>query len=187
MAVDSDGTSVWYVDSNRLSVDEGERMMRRLDRWLLRALEDGSVRVGDLPVLLEDEEELLARVNSTERTFPRVALHDLFVEQARRTPEAVAVEASGAAVSYAELELRSRAIATRLRAEGVDIGSRVGVCVDRSIELVARCLACCVPALHSCRSIGSIRATDCVIWLLTPGSRSWSQIAKARSWPMACL
>ncbi|GAA1299952.1 non-ribosomal peptide synthetase [Saccharothrix xinjiangensis] len=69
------------------------------------------------------------------------AVHEVFAEQAARTPEAVAVLHDGVGLTYRELDGRSAAAAAGLRSLGVGPESVVGLCVDRSPELVVGVLA----------------------------------------------
>jgi amino acid adenylation domain-containing protein len=62
-------------------------------------------------------------------------LHELFAEQAARQPEAVAVSCEGVHLTYQAVEQRANWLARRLRALGVDVESRVGVCLERRAEL----------------------------------------------------
>ncbi|HEU0079364.1 MAG TPA: non-ribosomal peptide synthetase [Longimicrobiaceae bacterium] len=68
-------------------------------------------------------------------------VHRAFGAQARRTPGAVAVEAGGVPVSYAELDARADALAARLAGLGVGPETRVGICMERSAEMVVALLA----------------------------------------------
>jgi non-ribosomal peptide synthetase component F len=86
---------------------------------------------------LTGREQLLGLWNATDRDYPRDRLiHELFSEQAGRTPEAVAVEFGDQRLSYRELDLRSDMAADRLNACGVGPGELVGLCADRSLELI---------------------------------------------------
>lgn len=67
-------------------------------------------------------------------------LHQLFREQAERTPEAPALVYEGTAVSYADLDHRSAALARRLLAGGVEPGDVIAVAVPRSAQLVVALL-----------------------------------------------
>ncbi|MFC8077826.1 amino acid adenylation domain-containing protein [Streptomyces sp. NPDC057307] len=69
-----------------------------------------------------------------EATWP--TLHDAFEEQAARTPRRIAVEYEGGTLSYGELEVRSNQVAHVLRQHGVGPEVLVGVCAERSPELV---------------------------------------------------
>ena len=61
----------------------------------------------------------------------------LFEEQVRRTPQSVAVEYDGIGLSYHELNRRSNQLAHYLRELGVRDGDRVGICVERSFQMIA--------------------------------------------------
>jgi natural product biosynthesis luciferase-like monooxygenase protein len=81
---------------------------------------------------------LLGAWNATAAPFRDDAcVHELFEEQAARTPDRVAVRFGDEALTYAALNRRANEIAGRLRAAGVGPGALVGVCVDRSAEMVA--------------------------------------------------
>ena len=67
---------------------------------------------------------------------PPRCIHELVVEQARRTPDAVAVSQGGRTLTYRELDASSDALAERLRAAGLDGGAIVAVVLERSIELI---------------------------------------------------
>ena len=62
--------------------------------------------------------------------------HELFVQQAERTPDARAVTCGTASLSYAALEARANQLAHHLRALGVGRESRVGLLCSRSVEMV---------------------------------------------------
>ncbi|HEX8274758.1 MAG TPA: amino acid adenylation domain-containing protein [Longimicrobiaceae bacterium] len=99
--------------------------------------------VAELPLLApEERRHVLEGVNDTRRDFPAgERVHDLFVAQARRTPDAPAVSFRGAVVTYAELEVRSARLAVHLRGLGVGPETRVGICLERTPELLVAMLA----------------------------------------------
>ena len=103
---------------------------------------DAGARLSELELLDESERrELLVAWNGARRPYPREAcVHELFEAQAERTPEAVALEYAGERVSYRELNARANRLARRLRALGVEADARVGLCVERSIEMVVALL-----------------------------------------------
>jgi amino acid adenylation domain-containing protein len=68
-------------------------------------------------------------------------IHERFVEQADRTPDATAVNQGSRALTYRELDTRSDALAQRLRGAGVGGGDIVAVVLDRSIELIVALVA----------------------------------------------
>jgi natural product biosynthesis luciferase-like monooxygenase protein len=69
-----------------------------------------------------------------------VCVHESFEAQVERTPDAVAIVCDGRTLSYAELDARADALASELGAQGVRTDALVGVCVERSIELVVAVL-----------------------------------------------
>lgn len=75
------------------------------------------------------------------RNPAEACLHDLFEAQARRTPEAPAVEDAEGSLTYAELDLGADALAARLRSLGLRPDEVVGVYMERSADFVVACLA----------------------------------------------
>ncbi|WP_327072450.1 amino acid adenylation domain-containing protein [Kitasatospora purpeofusca] len=99
--------------------------------------------VGAVPMLAaEEERRLREQGNDTGREWPdRAPVHRLFAEQAARTPAAEAVRCGAEALDYAELDRRSDRLAARLRGRGVGRDVLVGVCTERSVDLVVALLA----------------------------------------------
>src|SRR5579872_6839773 len=79
--------------------------------------------------------------NATAHAIPAVTLPALFAAQAQRTPEAIALEYGPERLSYGALGTRVTALAAKLRRRGVGPEQVVGVCVERSFELVVALLA----------------------------------------------
>ncbi|HYO58195.1 non-ribosomal peptide synthetase/type I polyketide synthase, partial [Archangium sp.] len=99
-------------------------------------------RLSSLPWMTEEERRrVLEEWNDTRAEYPRErCVHELFEEQVERTPEAVAVEYEGTQLSYRELNRRANLLARRLRRMGVGPEVRVGVCLERSVEMVVALL-----------------------------------------------
>jgi amino acid adenylation domain-containing protein len=113
-------------------------------RSLVSALEKDEERpVLSLPILPTTErEEILEKFNATEVPYPQHKLiHELFEEQVRRTPDAPALMHEGQLLSYTELNGQANQLARYLRGQGVGPGQRVGICVERSLEMVIGLLA----------------------------------------------
>lgn len=100
-------------------------------------------QVARLPMLTTAErEQLLVKWNQTAVDFPgHKCAHELFEEQARRTPQALAVADEKQEWGYAELNERADLLAAELRKLGVGPDVCVGVCLERSVEMVAAKLA----------------------------------------------
>ncbi len=123
----------WYAD--------------QLVRHFVNILHEGTTRpftpVGDLRLLNATEEEReLQEWNATQAQAPRQQTLDrLFSEQARLTPNQVAVTFGTEQVTYAELDARVNQLARHLRAQGATPDTLVAVLLDRSIEMVVGILA----------------------------------------------
>ena len=74
--------------------------------------------------------------NRTDVEYRQRSVHEMFEEQAERRPEAVAVEYEGRQLSYGELNRRANQLGHYLRKQGVGPEVRVGICVERSLEMV---------------------------------------------------
>ncbi len=79
----------------------------------------------------------LADFNNTARPYPYdKCVHELFEAQVQRTPAAIAVVAGDKQLTYAELNARANQLARFLRRFGIGPDSLVGLCVNRSIEMI---------------------------------------------------
>ena len=128
-----------------LSFDPGlfhESLISLLQERLLAMIEaiirnPGSV-IADLPTLGSSERHQI--IDSFNRTAAKYeegkTLHELFAEQVCRTPDRVALVASPDMLSFAELNSRANQLAHYLRSVGVAPEGRVGICLDRSLEMV---------------------------------------------------
>ncbi|MFJ1866071.1 amino acid adenylation domain-containing protein [Streptomyces sp. NPDC088097] len=111
-------------------------------RTLSAVAEDPEQRIGDVELLSPEEELRLARYNDT--AVPSAAcglVHERFAEQARRTPDRVAVSFEEERLSYAELEERANVLAHRLVEAGVGRDQAVGLLLERTPYLLVAALA----------------------------------------------
>ena len=122
--------------------DTAARLTEQYTKLLESATDHPETPVSRLSILTDEERERVVDAwNQTTVDVPRgVRVHELFEAQARRTPEAVALTFDGRSMTYADLDRASSRVARRLRALGVGIESRVGVCVERGPGLVAALL-----------------------------------------------
>lgn len=87
------------------------------------------------------QDQLIYRWNNTRAEFPQVCAQELFEQQVKRDPAAVALEWGQQEVSYQELNERANKVAHHLRRSGVRPDVLVGVCFDRCPEMVVALLA----------------------------------------------
>ncbi|HYR11430.1 MAG TPA: amino acid adenylation domain-containing protein, partial [Longimicrobium sp.] len=119
------------------------RMIGHLARVLEQVAADADVRLSRLELLGDAERALVLEAwNRTEGEYPAEAcIHQVFQRQAARTPDAVAVVFEDASLTYAELNARANRLAHHLRGRGVGAEVRVGICLERSLEMVVSLLA----------------------------------------------
>ncbi len=125
-----------------LDLFEPERARQMLDHWravLLDVAANPARRVSEISLLSPAEKHrLLVEWNDTARDYPRdKCVHEVFEEQVERAPDAAAVVFEGQSLSYRELNSRANRLAHHLRALGVGPGVLVGLCVERSFEMIA--------------------------------------------------
>lgn len=105
----------------------------------LRAMvREPQIRISCLPVLTdEDRRQIMEEFNNTAVPYAREKLvHEFFEEQVQRTPEAIAVVYEGASLTYAQLNGRANQLARYLVDHGIGPDQLVGICVERSFEMV---------------------------------------------------
>ena len=119
------------------------RLAGHLRRLLATIVRMPSARLSQLSLLDADERHTLLELwNDTDKTFRQPErLHHLFARQLDRTPDAQAVFAADAQLTFAELEARANRLAHCLIGRGVGTNGVVGLCVERSLDMVVGMLA----------------------------------------------
>ncbi|HVH12526.1 MAG TPA: condensation domain-containing protein, partial [Longimicrobium sp.] len=119
------------------SVDRVARLLDRVEALLADAVGRPDAPLAILAVMSAGERKTVLRAwNATDRVLPFIPVHEGVAAQAARTPDAVAVAFGGETVTYAELDRRANRLARHLRRLGVEADTRVGVCLERSADLV---------------------------------------------------
>ena len=115
-----------------------ERMTGHLQTLLEGIAVDPNLPVSSLPFLTRAEQlELLVEWNSTEADYPRDScIHELFEARVESTPEAIAVEFDGKQLTFRELNAKANELAYLLQKLGIGPEKLVGICVERSLEMV---------------------------------------------------
>ena len=115
------------------------RMASHFQVLLESIVHNPDCRVSQLPILSQAERrQIVTGWNDTEVDYPKKqCVHRMIEEQVARTPEAPCVEFEGQRWNYRELNERANGIAHWLRARGVGPEMLVGICVERSREMVA--------------------------------------------------
>ncbi|QBX40839.1 amino acid adenylation domain-containing protein [Pseudomonas fluorescens] len=124
-------------------VETIERLAQHWTHLLQGIVADSAQRIAELP--LHDAAERAATLqqwNPAIRDFPsEQCLHQRIQQQAARAPQAIAVSCAGQALSYCELNSRANQLAHKLIASGVGPDVRVGLAVERSLDMLVGLLA----------------------------------------------
>ncbi len=120
------------------TADSAKLFARRFKVLLEGIVANPACPVDDLPILDQAERTLVVSTwNNTPASYPeQFCLHELVARQAERTPDSVAVEFDATTMTYSELDARANRLARWLRLSGVGPDQLVGVCAERSLELV---------------------------------------------------
>ncbi len=120
-----------------------ERMVGHWQTLLTSIVANPAQCLTELPILTAPERvQLLETWNDTQAEYPgEKCIHQLFEEQVTRTPEAIAVVYQDTQLPYRELNAQANRLAHHLRQLGVGTESLVGLCVERSLEMVIGLLA----------------------------------------------
>ena len=115
--------------------------IERMSGHFLKVLEvmtsGGDIRMGEATLLTEAERlQMVEEWNQTAVEYSPVCVQKLFEEQVERTPDATALVYEGGELSYADLNRRANQLGNYLRSLGVGPDMRVGLCLERSPEMV---------------------------------------------------
>ncbi|MGH9210113.1 MAG: amino acid adenylation domain-containing protein [Acidimicrobiales bacterium] len=114
-----------------------EGFVEHLEVLLGSAVVEPDRPLSQLQMLGDKERRLLLEEwNDTAAPIPSACLHELIEAQVRTSPEATAVVCEGVSLSYAELNERANRLAHWLAGRGMEPGCLVGLCVDRSPDMV---------------------------------------------------
>ncbi|MET0395723.1 MAG: condensation domain-containing protein, partial [Longimicrobiaceae bacterium] len=124
-------------DGARVEAEAAERLAGHLEVVLEAIATHPASRLSELSLLRRAERaQVLQAWNATAAELPRACVHELFAEQAARTPGATAIVDGEATVTYAELEGRANRLARLLRRRGVGPEVRVGMVLERGTDAV---------------------------------------------------
>jgi len=124
--------------SDKFTGECAARMAGHL-KELLEAIAEAPQKPLDQLRLMPDSErqQLLVEWNATARAYPQdKCIHQLFEEQVKRTPEAIALQHVDLCLSYEEINAQANRLAHHLRSLGVGSDALVGLCTERSAEMI---------------------------------------------------
>jgi amino acid adenylation domain-containing protein len=128
----------YSYSSEQFKPDTIERLAGHFLALLEAAVANPEASIWSLPILSKNERRGIEAISSgsTKSFTADVSLSRLFEDQARARPDSIAVTFGGQNLSYATLNERANRVARRLQSFGVEPGSIVALCTERSLELV---------------------------------------------------
>ncbi|MBS9394630.1 MAG: amino acid adenylation domain-containing protein [Dolichospermum sp. LBC05a] len=129
---------VWCYNSDLFDATTITRIGEHFQILLQAIVANQEMRISELPLLSEAQRhQLLVEWNDTQVDYPHdLCIHQLFEEQVERNPDAVAVVFEEQQLTYDELNCRANQLAQYLRSLGVSADVLVGICVERSLEMI---------------------------------------------------
>jgi len=134
---------VAQYDTDLFDAETIERFLDHYEHLLLGAVRAPNTKLSDLPLLSKAERrQLLDEWNNTQTNYPRDrCIHQLFEQQVAKTPERIAVNFGGRALTYFELNTLANQLARHLKTRDVRPGRLVVIIAERSIENIVGLLA----------------------------------------------
>ncbi len=133
---------LWQYNPDLFDASTIERLNGNFQTLLAGIVADSQQSISQLPILSTAEHQLFWEWNDTHKDYPQdKCIHQLFEEQVERTPDAVAVVFAEQHLTFRELNRRANQLAHYLRTLGVKPDVLVGICIQRSLEMLVGLLA----------------------------------------------
>ncbi|MEH2104794.1 amino acid adenylation domain-containing protein [Nostoc sp.] len=130
-------TMIWEHNTDLFDTATIQQMVEQYQTLLEGIVVNPEQRVSELPLLTQTQQQLLVEWNQTHREYAaKDCIHDLFAAQVELTPDAVAIQQAGQQLTYRELSDRANQLAHHLQSLGVKPETLVGICVERSLEMI---------------------------------------------------
>jgi amino acid adenylation domain-containing protein len=128
----------WQYNTDLFDLETIARMAEHFLTLLEAIATNPEQRISELPLLTQTErQQLLFEWNNTTTEYPHdKCIHQLFEEQVEKTPDSVAVVFENQQLTYRELNQKANQLAHHLQTLGVRPEVLVGICVERSLEMV---------------------------------------------------
>lgn len=127
----------FIYDTDLFEADAIQRMAGHWQALLESIVANPGAEIGTLNLLTDSErQQILVEWNDTAKPYPAKPVHQVFEEQAQKTPNATALRCGAAALTYGELNQRTDRLANHLQTLGVGPDVAVAICVERSVEML---------------------------------------------------
>lgn len=136
--VDGALSASWQYNTDLFDAATIARMAEHFQTLLEGAIANPQRCISTLPLLTDAERhQLLVSWNDTQADYPNNScIHQLFEEQVERTPDAIAIVFEGEQLTYRELNSHANQVAHHLQRLGVEPEVLVGICMERSLEML---------------------------------------------------
>ncbi|MHC5857699.1 amino acid adenylation domain-containing protein [Nostoc sp.] len=134
----------FYYNTDLFDAATITRMLRHFQNLLSGIAANPQARLSNLPLLSAADRQDLLELSRNQSLIPSQSeqcIHQLFEEQVEQTPDAIAVVFQNQHLTYRELNQRANKLAHYLRSLGVGPEVRVGICIQRSLEMAIGLLA----------------------------------------------
>ncbi|MEA5582039.1 amino acid adenylation domain-containing protein [Nodularia harveyana UHCC-0300] len=125
----------WEYNSDLFEPETINQMMAHFQTLLMGIVADSATPIAQLPLLSVAEQQKLLG-NAQEVATIQQSLPELFATQVEKTPDQVAVVFGASQLTYRELDARANQLAHHLQSLGVQPEVSVGICIERSLDLV---------------------------------------------------
>ncbi|MEG5160083.1 amino acid adenylation domain-containing protein [Microcoleus sp. AT3-A2] len=128
----------FHYDSDLFGAADIKRLSEHFQALLESTVKNPEVAISQVDILSDrDRLQLLIDFNQTQKDYPKnKCVHQLFEEQAERNPDSIAVVFESEQITYRELNDRANQLAHHLQNLGVEPEVVVGICLDRSLEII---------------------------------------------------
>ncbi|MHC5777988.1 amino acid adenylation domain-containing protein, partial [Nostoc sp.] len=128
----------FHYDPYQFGAEDIERLLDQFHQLVKSAIKNPEAAISELEILSDRvKHQLLVQFNQTQADYPPdKCIHHLFQEQAERTPNNIAVAFENLQLTYTELNARANQLAYYLQKLGVKSEVLVGICVERSLEMI---------------------------------------------------
>ncbi|WP_221797924.1 non-ribosomal peptide synthetase [Oceanobacter mangrovi] len=141
LVIPEDGLSLLLENRGALTSAQAQALLQRLEFWLQQLLQQPDTPICRWPMLSNGEQHQIDQINQTLWPLPKTSLRSLLHQQARRSPQAMALQDDQHQLNFAELRLQVSALASQLRQQGIGPGDIVAVALPRSACLSIAILA----------------------------------------------
>lgn len=124
-------------NSDLLDTQQVECISGHFKQVLTQMIKGEALSLSEIKVLTNEErEQLLHEFNDTQKAYAPATILDLFAQQVLKTPDSIAIQFEEEVLSYADLDAKSNQLAHYLLQIGIDKGELIGLCLERSLEMM---------------------------------------------------